>query len=59
MHIKLLMEANQSLEWIKAIKNRHGSVEESSVTNVGQIDESGIYTITYDQGNCFYSLLTF
>ena len=33
------------LEWIKAIKERHGSVEESSMTTVTQINTSGVFTI--------------
>jgi hypothetical protein len=40
-----LLESNRCLEWIKAIKERHGSVEESSMTTVNQINESGVYTI--------------
>ena len=43
---KKLKDANSWLEWIKAIKDRHGSVEESSMTNVTQINESGVYTVT-------------
>ena len=41
-----LIDSNSYLEWIKAIKDRHGSVEESSMTNVTQINESGVYTVT-------------
>ena len=41
-----LIDSNNYLEWIKAIKDRHGSVEESSMTNVTQINESGVYTVT-------------
>ena len=40
-----LIDANRFLEWIKAIKDRHGSVEESSMNNVTQINESGVCTI--------------
>jgi hypothetical protein len=41
-----LIDSNSYWEWIKAIKDRHGSVEESSMTNVTQINESGVYTVT-------------
>ena len=45
-----LIQSNSFLEWIKAIKDRHGSVEESSMTNVTQINESGVYTVTHQEG---------
>ena len=53
-----LIQSNNCLEWIKAIKDRHGSVEESSMTNVTQINESGIYTVTH-QGMYFKSRIIF
>ena len=40
-----LRDSNRLLEWIKAIKERHGSVEESSMTTVEQINASGVFTI--------------
>ena len=52
--VKKLIQSNSYLEWIKAIKDRHGSVEESSMTNVTQINESGVYTVTQQGGKFNY-----
>ena len=46
---KKLLDSNRLLEWIKSIKERHGSVEESSMTTVAQINQSGEYIISRDQ----------
>ncbi len=47
---KKLIDSNRYLEWIKSVKDRHGSVEESSMKNVTQIDDSGVYTISHAIG---------
>jgi hypothetical protein len=38
-----LVESNRNLEWIKACKDQQGSVEQSSLTLVSKINESGVF----------------
>ena len=45
---KKLIESNRILPWIKAKKEQHGTVEESSMTTMTQINQSGVYTISSD-----------
>ena len=39
------MDTNRHLPWIKAVKERHGSVETSSLQQVETINQTGIYKI--------------
>ena len=41
-----LVDSNRHLEWIKTIKDRHGSVEESSMISCQRINETGEYKIS-------------
>lgn len=45
MALKLLDASNRNLEWIKACKDQQGSVEQSSLTLVGKINESGVFQV--------------
>jgi hypothetical protein len=38
-----LVDSNRNLEWIKACKDQQGSVEQSSLTFVSKINESGVF----------------
>ena len=38
-----LVDSNRNLEWIKACKDQQGSVEQSSLTLVAKINQSGIF----------------
>ena len=40
-----LIDSNRNLEWIKECKKQQGSVEQTSLTMVAKINETGIYTI--------------
>ena len=40
-----LVESNRNLEWIKACKDQQGSVEQSSLTLVAKINQSGIFQL--------------
>ena len=40
-----LHDSNQHLPWIKTVKERHGSVETSSLQQVEAINESGVYNV--------------
>jgi hypothetical protein len=48
------VESNRNLEWIKACKDQQGSVEQSSLTLVSKINESGVF-----QARRFFILLAF
>ena len=41
-----LRDTNRHLPWIKNVKERHGSVETSSLQQVEAINQSGIYVIS-------------
>ncbi len=40
-----ILDTNRHLEWIKLIKERHGSVETSSLQQVEAINKTGVYVI--------------
>ena len=40
-----ILDTNRHLEWIKLIKERHGSVETSSLQQVEAINRTGVYII--------------
>jgi hypothetical protein len=43
-----LVDSNRNLEWIKACKEQQGSVEQTSLTMVAKINETGIFHICPD-----------
>jgi hypothetical protein len=45
-----LIDSNRNLEWIKECKKQQGSVEQTSMTMVSKINETGIYTICMPSG---------
>ncbi len=45
-----LVESNRNLEWIKACKDHQGSVEQSSLTLVSKINQSGVFHVGLPDG---------
>ena len=41
-----LVDSNRNLEWIKACKDQQGSVEQTSLTMVAKINQTGVYEIS-------------
>ena len=48
---KLIDSSNRNLEWIKACEDQRGSVEQSSLTMVSKINQTGVYTISMPRKN--------
>jgi hypothetical protein len=46
-----LVDSNRNLEWIKACKDQQGSVEQTSLTMVAKINQTGIYEISMPSQN--------
>jgi hypothetical protein len=45
-----LVDSNRNLEWIKACKDHQGSVEQSSLTLVSKINQSGVFYVGLPDG---------